>query len=107
MSDSIVLWRMCIVWDRARSVCAFAAAVLVTTAVLNIANIAVLQGTLLSPDFKLPKDFVNSWSVTTYGGTSVGLAAAFLSLASNLCATMLVGLKAWYAIHTLAFVYSF
>ena len=95
MSDSIVLWRMCVVWERAWPVLAFAAALLITTLGLNIANIvsqADFEATL-----KVTYNEQDSETLPTYGQTSIGLAAAFVSLTSNLCATALVGLKAWYA----------
>ncbi|KZV59878.1 hypothetical protein PENSPDRAFT_760281 [Peniophora sp. CONT] len=98
MSDSIVLWRMCAVWERARTIFAFGAAMLVTTLGLNIANIVeqaslrLRHGQTLSGVTYNTKDFE---VIVTYGSTSIGLAAAFVSLASNLCATALVGLKIW------------
>ncbi|KZV60525.1 hypothetical protein PENSPDRAFT_593945 [Peniophora sp. CONT] len=85
MSDSVVLWRMCAVWENARPVIAFGAALLITTLVLNINNINANDSEI----------------IPTYGAQYVGLAAAFVSLASNLCATILVGIKAWYAMTTL------
>ncbi|KZV59314.1 hypothetical protein PENSPDRAFT_595681 [Peniophora sp. CONT] len=90
MSDSIVLWRLYAVWDRARSILAFGLVLLITTFALNVANI-VAEENPFAP-------FVNdqdSEDVMTYGRRSVGLAAAFFSLASNMCATALVGLKIW------------
>lgn len=114
MSDSIVLWRMVVVWERKRPILALGAALLVTTLGLNIANIVseagfqALPGDLFDdqdsgiiPDDKdsgiIPNE-KDSEIISTYGETSIGLAAAFVSLASNLCATALVGLKAWYDI---------
>ncbi|KZV60077.1 hypothetical protein PENSPDRAFT_694595 [Peniophora sp. CONT] len=94
MSDSIVLWRMCVVWDRARPAVIFAATVLVTTLALNIANIVVIAAGLRAGKFD--DATVNSKDtefITTYGGTTIGLAAAFISLASNLCATILGSVK--------------
>ncbi|KZV59876.1 hypothetical protein PENSPDRAFT_376842 [Peniophora sp. CONT] len=97
MSDSIVLWRMCVVWERARAVLVVGAAMLVTTLGLNIANV-VAEAKLAGIDIVTPEGFANdkdSEMIVIYGLQSVGLAAAFFSLASNLCATALVGLKIW------------
>ena len=95
MSDSIVLWRMCVVWDRARSVRVFSAALLVATLGLNIANIVVLERITVNSRWFRVKNHRDSEIISTYGLTPIGLAAAFVSLASNFCATVLVGIKAW------------
>ena len=94
MSDSIVLWRMCVVWERARFVLLLAVTLLVTTFGLNIANI-VETATLRTTSGVTFNDN-DTETIPTYGETSVGLAAAIVSLAGNLCATALVGFKAWY-----------
>ncbi|KZV60071.1 hypothetical protein PENSPDRAFT_367569 [Peniophora sp. CONT] len=95
MSDSIVLWRMCAVWERAHTVFVFGAAMLVATFGLNIANI-VEQAELHSGNRVVHGiNHKDVEIIVTYGQTLTGLAAAFLSLASNLCATALVGLKIW------------
>lgn len=102
MSDSIVLWRMCVVWERARPALAFAAVLLITILGLNVTNIVVLERSFV--DFPVssaitfnPLDLENT---PTYGATSIGIAAAFVSLASNVCATALVASKAWYDLVT-------
>ena len=95
MSDSIVLWRMCVVWDRARSVRILSAALLVATLGLNIANIVVLERITVNSRWFRVKNHRDSEIISTYGLTPIGLAAAFVSLASNFCATGLVGIKAW------------
>ncbi|KZV60073.1 hypothetical protein PENSPDRAFT_694593 [Peniophora sp. CONT] len=97
ISDSIVLWRMCVVWERARTVFVFGAAMLITTLGLNIANI-VAEAPFAGFNIEGFAGFANdndSEIIVTYGLQSVGLAAAFFSLASNTCATALVGLKIW------------
>ncbi|KZV66946.1 hypothetical protein PENSPDRAFT_654467 [Peniophora sp. CONT] len=96
MSDSIVIWRMCVVWDRARPVLAFGSALLVTTLGLNIANIVVNARVRLDISAsQIHENDHDTEIISTYGGNYLGLAAAFISLGSNLCATMLVGIKAW------------
>ncbi|KZV59879.1 hypothetical protein PENSPDRAFT_376882 [Peniophora sp. CONT] len=92
MSDSIVLWRMYVVWNRARPILAFGIAAFVTVLGLNIANIV---GVADSRVFRGVVNLKDSEFFVIYGITSIGLAAAFVSLASNLCATALVGLKIW------------
>ncbi|VDC05456.1 unnamed protein product [Peniophora sp. CBMAI 1063] len=93
MSDSIVLWRMGVVWERKRPILALGAALLITTLGLNIANIISKAGIQASRG--IIYNDKDSEIIATYGETSIGLAAAFVSLASNFCATVLVGLKAW------------
>ncbi|VDB85183.1 unnamed protein product [Peniophora sp. CBMAI 1063] len=94
MSDSIVLWRMCVVWERTSSVRMIGAVLLIATLGLNIANIVVLHRIMVYTRW-FPRNSRDSEIITTYGLTPVGLAAAFLSLATNLFATVLVGTKAW------------
>ena len=97
MSDAIVLWRMGAVWENKRWIIAFAAMLVVTTVRLNIANL-VFVGTGLFGGFvtNAAWNTQDSEVLTTYGRNSIGLAAAFISLASNLSATLLVGLEALY-----------
>ena len=97
MSDAIVLWRMCAVWENKRWIIAVAAMLVVTTVRLNIANL-VFVGTGLCGGCVTNEAWNTQDSdvLTTYGRNSIGLAAAFISLASNLSATLLVGLKALY-----------
>lgn len=100
MSDSVVLWRMCAVWENARPVIAFGASLLITTLVLNVNNIVIAAPEDTGLTFTA-ENTNDSEIIPTYGAQYVGLAAAFVSLASNLCATILVGIKAWYAMTTL------
>ncbi|KZV67780.1 hypothetical protein PENSPDRAFT_41969 [Peniophora sp. CONT] len=80
LSDSIVLWRMCVVWDRT----------------LNFLVIPQYSRNFEEPSHLLPtENLKDSEIIDTFGGTYVGLASAFVSLASNLCATILVGTKFW------------
>ncbi|VDB85220.1 unnamed protein product [Peniophora sp. CBMAI 1063] len=98
ISDSIVLWRMCIVWEKNRLILTFAVILLVTTLALNITNIAgegmyslnTLGGT--HGPARNGKD--TEFHAMTYAGNNIGLSAAFTSLMSNACATILVGIKA-------------
>ncbi|KZV67777.1 hypothetical protein PENSPDRAFT_653789 [Peniophora sp. CONT] len=96
MSDSIVLWRMCVVWDRAWAVLALSTFFFLAILGLNLANIVELAGF----------DGFNFWFfdslnrnddeiVATYGKVTVGIGAAFVSLASNLSATVLVWIRIW------------
>lgn len=101
MSDSIVLWRMCIVWERARFVYAFGGVFLVAILGLNIANIVGNACGIFGDYGGSGYNYQDSEVVSTYGTNAVGLAAAFISLASNFCATMLVAIKAWYVIFPL------
>ena len=95
MSDSIVLWRMCVVWNRSWRVLILGAALLVTTLGLNIANILSQENIVIGGE-QGGLNNKDTEAIAIYGQTSVGLAAAFVSLSSNLCATVLVGVKAWY-----------
>ena len=90
-SDAIVLWRMCTIWEKARFAVVLSAVLVVTTAALAIFNVVGL-GRLVDGG---PENALDSEVLPTFGETTVGLAAAFMSLASNACATGLVGLKAW------------
>lgn len=84
---------MWIVWDKARFTLILSIAFVLTTAALAIANLMELAGLSagLSTGNKLDSEVI-----PTFGDNSIGLAAAFMSLASNVCATGLVGLKVWY-----------
>ncbi|KZV63845.1 hypothetical protein PENSPDRAFT_197642 [Peniophora sp. CONT] len=97
LSDSIVLWRMYVVWERARPLLVLGVALLSATLGLNIANVvanALYQlNAFINDGVSGNKD--DTEILPTYGVSHVGLAAAFLSLASNLCATTLVGIRVW------------
>ncbi|VDC02727.1 unnamed protein product [Peniophora sp. CBMAI 1063] len=94
MSDSIVLWRMFVVWDRVRPVLALGATLIATTVGLNLANIVInSRGRFAIYNEDHYENVHNTEVMATYGGNYVGLAAAFLSLMSNLSATVLVGIK--------------
>ncbi|KZV65165.1 hypothetical protein PENSPDRAFT_704516, partial [Peniophora sp. CONT] len=97
MSDAIVLWRMCVVWDKKRPALAFSTLLVVSTLALNIANIVLIAITTIrhKGSFILSNNRDSEQIFAIYGSNTIGLAAAFVSLASNLCATMFVGLKAW------------
>lgn len=95
MSDSIVLWRMCVVWGKSRPILVFASLLLVLTCVFNVTNIIESANQLgWFAVIGLPSEGDTELITTTYGGSNVGLATAFLSLVSNSCATILVGVKA-------------
>ncbi|KZV60431.1 hypothetical protein PENSPDRAFT_644281 [Peniophora sp. CONT] len=101
MSDAVVLWRMCVVWERARPAVALATVLMITTIGVNIANIVLSTRTQLS-EFGSGRLYVppgenkkDTEDILIYGLDSVGVAAAFVSLASNSCATILVGTKAF------------
>ena len=86
---------MCIVWGKTRSACALAIALLVVNAGLNVVDVVlVIRGLVF---FKSPPR-TRFGTLSKYGQSWIGVAAAFfaVSMASNLCATLLVGLKAWY-----------
>ena len=82
---------MCTIWEKARFAVVLSAVLVVTTAILAIFNVVGL-GRLVDGG---PENALDSEVLPTFGETTVGLAAAFMSLASNACATGLVGLKAW------------
>lgn len=85
LSDVIVLWRMYIVWDKSRLVLALAVLLSVTTFALNVANIVQIR-----------QDNDGILRHQTSEETRVGIAVVFMSLVSNACATLLVGVKVWY-----------
>ncbi|KZV71080.1 hypothetical protein PENSPDRAFT_418497 [Peniophora sp. CONT] len=100
LSDSIVIWRMCVVWDKARPALVTGTALLVTVLGLNITNWLILYH-ILGGGLYLGSIYYNGRdieSMPTFGFNSLGLATVFMSLASNLCATILVGLRAWYGL---------
>ena len=85
---------MCAVWSNSRIVLAFAAVAALGTSALNIANLIWLSATQKDV-FSASVSTTDTEVVPIYGLSHVSLAAAFISLASNVCATFLVGLKAW------------
>ncbi|KZV72060.1 hypothetical protein PENSPDRAFT_375554 [Peniophora sp. CONT] len=97
ISDIIVLWRMCIIWDRKRTVVIFAAILAATTVALNIVNaVYIWDADHFRPSAaSITTDTTNSEIIPTFGASSIGVAAAFTSLASNVSATALIGWKAW------------
>ncbi|VDB85194.1 unnamed protein product [Peniophora sp. CBMAI 1063] len=96
LSDAVVMWRMCVVWDRTRPAIALSGVFLGTTLALNIANIVLRTSRLLDDAREEVQTNLNaSETISIYGKNYVGLAAMFLSLASNLLATVLVATKAW------------
>ncbi|KZV65336.1 hypothetical protein PENSPDRAFT_689969 [Peniophora sp. CONT] len=90
LSDTIVLWRTYIVWDRSRRVLIFAATLILVTSCMTIANIIVVAGEL-----GIPTNYKDEERVITFGQNQLGLATVYLSLASNVCATSLVALRIW------------
>ena len=70
------------------------------TNIANIVSQADFEATL-----KVTYNEQDTETLPTYGQTSIGLAAAFVSLTSNLCATALVGIKAWYVTMSAGFSY--
>ncbi|VDB85191.1 unnamed protein product [Peniophora sp. CBMAI 1063] len=105
LSDTIVLWRLCAVWEKRRPVIAFGLTLSVVILGLNVANVGINAHEQI--DFDTVKavngNSSDSEFIATYGSTAIGLAAAFISLGSNLCATILVGVKA--GIHRRRFRY--
>lgn len=91
----IVLWRMCIVWDKSRWTIALAAGLSLVSFALNVTNIRQIRGSDPFPNNALTR-VEDKESFATFGQTTIGLAAAFMSLFSNVCATVLVGAKTWY-----------
>ena len=99
MSDSIVLWRMHVVWNRSRPVFALAAVLLLATSGLNVANIiSSVRNPVRVNKIGSHENVDDTESIPTYGYTHIGLVAAFMSLISNLTATTLVGIKVWCAL---------
>ncbi|VDB85218.1 unnamed protein product [Peniophora sp. CBMAI 1063] len=90
MSDAIVLWRMCIVWEKRRPIIAFAAVLLATTLALSFLNIASNASTANFGFNGEDSEILHA----AYAQTTIGLSTAFVSLMSNACATILVGIKA-------------
>ncbi|KZV65335.1 hypothetical protein PENSPDRAFT_134212 [Peniophora sp. CONT] len=90
LSDTIVLWRTYIVWDKSRRVLIFGATLILATFCMTLANIIVVAG-----GFGVPLHYEDQERVVTFGQNQLGLAAVYLSLASNVCATSLVALRTW------------
>ena len=85
------------VWDRARPILACGLTMLIATFSLNVANVVLnARGQLKDYGEGVAQNLHDTEITTTYGGNRVGLAAAFMSLASNACATSLVAVRVWY-----------
>ncbi|VDB85184.1 unnamed protein product [Peniophora sp. CBMAI 1063] len=96
MSDFIVLWRVYVIWDRARSWLALGGVWLIILLALNVANIVGIAAIQFGQGTSMTElNTQDSEVLPTYGMIYVGVGAAFMSLATNLSATLLVGLKAW------------
>ncbi|VDC06863.1 unnamed protein product [Peniophora sp. CBMAI 1063] len=90
MGDAIVLWRMCVVWKNKRPILVFAVGLALVTLALNIVNVVVT-----ADNNGYQNKFLVQQNVPVFSETILGIMAAFISLASNACATMLVGIKVW------------
>ncbi|KZV71083.1 hypothetical protein PENSPDRAFT_540398, partial [Peniophora sp. CONT] len=97
--DTIVMWRMCVVWNNTRLVLSLATAVILAILGLSIAYLIRLAGShqaLTSADKQNDSESDPIHSLGAVAGLgSIGLASVFMSLVSNLFATVLVGFKAW------------
>ena len=83
---------MYIVWDKARFTVILSALLVSSTAALAIANVVGFAGV---PNHG-QANVHNSEVLPTFGGNTIGIAAACMSLVSNTTATVLVAVKAWY-----------
>jgi len=89
LSDAIVLWRACVVWKKNKYIVTFSVFLVIATAAFCAVNIIVIapaqDGTLSETVYDQP----------AFSDTAYGSAALFMSLVSNMCATLLIGYKAW------------
>ncbi|KAM5545323.1 hypothetical protein V8D89_000936, partial [Ganoderma adspersum] len=100
LSDAIVCWRACVVWQWNRFVMGTCVALLLATLATGIvdtqynctSSISMIGGSNL---WRLDQHATGLGS--TYQGFSYGVAASVLSLSTNLYATATVALKAWYS----------
>ncbi|KAM5536749.1 hypothetical protein V8D89_009588 [Ganoderma adspersum] len=93
LGDAIVCWRACVLWHRSRLVKGICIAFLLTTFALGIVDTRFTCAP--SNNSFLDRNAVGTGSM--YSGVSSGVAASVLSFSTNLCATVLVGYKAWEA----------
>ncbi|KZV64138.1 hypothetical protein PENSPDRAFT_757467 [Peniophora sp. CONT] len=95
LSDVVVFWRMWVVWNKSRAILVMASIFVLATTALCIANVIVQQAVFVDPD--RADTLATTWGslALTFGANALGLAALFTSLASNVTATALIGLKAW------------
>ncbi|PIL28060.1 hypothetical protein GSI_09812 [Ganoderma sinense ZZ0214-1] len=92
LSDTIVCWRACVVWQNNRIVWAVCGVFLLATFVLGVIDTAF--GCNMSLHWSQPLANIPIPGAM-YKGFSAGIAACVLSLSTNLLATLLVGWKAW------------
>ncbi|KAI1791474.1 hypothetical protein LXA43DRAFT_889216 [Ganoderma leucocontextum] len=92
LGDAIVCWRACVLWHRSRIVKGVCIAFLLTTFGKQLTSPFTC---VPSGNSSLDRHAVGTGSM--YGGFSYGVAASALSFSTNLCATVLVGYKAWEA----------
>ncbi|VDC06803.1 unnamed protein product [Peniophora sp. CBMAI 1063] len=109
LCDGIILWRMCLIWERRLWSYVAAGFFILSTFSLSIANIVEISrwvregGTpwpmpgaplqvLESKDIVVEPTFENNW---------LGVSTLCSSVASNAFATVAIGLKAWYHRHQL------
>ena len=85
---------MIVVWQKARFAVALSLILAATTTALCIANLVDISNPLF---FDSP---LYNWNGQGgyFGELKLGLATLFMSLVSNVCATLLVGLKVWYGL---------
>ncbi|KZV60388.1 hypothetical protein PENSPDRAFT_694313 [Peniophora sp. CONT] len=93
-SDIIVLWRMCVVWDNSRPAIIFGVLLAVMSLALNVANL-IAEGSNIIVHLGVEDPFDFTEYSPAYDTTALGFFSGFASLASNLCATCIVGWKAW------------
>ena len=84
------------VWNRKWPALACGITLLVATLSLNLANIVSnARGQLAAYNSGVSQNSKDTEIVSTYGGSHLGLVAAFMSLASNIWATLLVAFRVW------------
>ena len=65
---------------------------------LCVANVVVEQAIFVDPNWARTLSTTRGSLSLTFGTNALALAALFTSLSSNVIATALIGLKAWYAL---------
>ncbi|VDC04918.1 unnamed protein product [Peniophora sp. CBMAI 1063] len=100
-SDTIVLWRMCIVWEKRRTVLILSAALLCSTTILSAVNLAqVIQIThniSTDPSSSLSQELTRDpQKELMFGYHRIGIVTVLISsLVSNVTATSMIAYKTW------------
>ncbi|KZV64935.1 hypothetical protein PENSPDRAFT_614682 [Peniophora sp. CONT] len=96
LSDSIVLWRMCVLWAKKRSLVIISCVLISATLAMSIGNIVVSVKSVYNSGISISDPTFQSQAFAILGkATPFWIAELALSWATNVFATSMIAIKAW------------